>query len=128
VDYERTNFTLAQCEYPSPGAVLPNATIINWYRGGVAGPGLTFVILGILFLFLVAGGLILCMVPSFLMRLFLRRPRARRLKRREQQLELLWKEIHTSEVSSADQDWRLLAMWGVHLLMIECVADCTRAV
>ena len=104
MDYERNNFTLGQCVFPPAGALLPNATIINWHRGSVAGPGMTSIIIGIFLLGFLGWIFTLSQLPSLLMRWILETARARKLERREQQLERLWKEIHTSKVRRAGHE------------------------
>lgn len=104
MDYERNNFTLGQCAFPPAGTLLPNATIINWYRGTTAGPGLAIFVFGMALIGLLGGIFILSQLPSLLMGWFLETPRARKLERREQQLEHLWKEIHTSKVRRASRE------------------------
>jgi hypothetical protein len=99
VDYERNNFTLGQCVFPPAGALLPNATIINWNRelNIIAWSWFNFFVFGMILLGLLGGIFILSQLPSLLMRWLLETARARKLERREQQLERLWKEIHSSK-------------------------------
>jgi hypothetical protein len=113
VDYERNNFTLGQCVFPPAGALLPNATIINWNHGfgGVPGPGFVFLAFVMILLGLLGGIFILSQLPSLLMRWLLETARARKLERREQQLERLWMEIHTSKVRRAGHQ-SVSWLWG----------------
>lgn len=120
MDYERNNFTLGQCAFPPAGAFLPNATIIDWYGGGIPGLGPATVFLFTVLVGLWVGFTVVSGLPSLLLRWFLEAPRARKLERREEELERLWKEIHTSKVRRASPESGWLAGYGeFHHLLIK---------
>ena len=95
MDYERRNFTLAQCTFPSPGESPASATAIIMFRanGSMLGVNLVMNMLVLMISLIVL--FVFVQVPSFLLQYIVERPRNQRLRRREKQLESLWIDIHT---------------------------------
>jgi len=100
VNYPYSNFTISQRSFTAIGSHGPNLTKIHAEVGSSLDGPFPQIVFGILTIFTILGFLVLTpfyifyAIPGIIISALFDKPRARRIEKRQKELEKLWGKIH----------------------------------